>query len=122
MQQQVRRLTAYRHQILYPTELPTFRLVVDFGPLVEALNLTGDYCLVHWQARPRGERRWGVFSCEGEEHRYQGCWGYRSDLPCQGFQLNESGVAVVPTAVLVYRDAVVRMGQQFAEIVRPWTI
>jgi hypothetical protein len=92
MQQQVRRLTAYRHQILYPVEMPSFRLVVDFGPLVEALNLTGDYCLVHWQARPRGERRWGVFSCEGGEHRYQGCWDYRSELPCQGFQLNESGL------------------------------
>lgn len=36
-------------------------LLLNFNPLIATFNLTGAFCLIHWQARPKGLRRWGVY-------------------------------------------------------------
>jgi hypothetical protein len=100
LKQKIRKLSDTRFQIIY-RELPKFKLFVDFRPLIESLGLTEDFCLVHWQARPRGERRWGIFDGKG----YRGFESYRSELPCEGMQLDERLQTTVPTAVLCYRNA-----------------
>lgn len=37
------------------------KIHLDFNPLLESYQLEGEYCLLHWQARPRGLRRWGIY-------------------------------------------------------------
>jgi len=99
--------------ILTYSELPKFRLVMDFGPLWAAVDPTGPCCLVHWQAKPRGERRWGIF--DGET--YRSFESYRSELPGEGLQLDENEIRTVPTAVICYRNARVIDQGKTAEIV-----
>lgn len=114
LEQQIKRLSDYRYSIFYKQDLG--RLIVDFEPLVKALELSADYALVHWQARPRGQRRWGIFS---REAGYQSFQGYQADeLACRGFQLDESQALTVPTAVIVYRGVQVLDKGDFAEVVR----
>lgn len=33
-------------------------LVLDFNPIIETFDLSGHYCLVHFQARPKPLRTW----------------------------------------------------------------
>lgn len=110
--QKIRQIGEFRFMLTYP-DLPEFKLLVDFRPLWEALAPAGPCCLVHWQAKPRGQRRWGIF--DGET--YRSFESYRSELPCEGMQLNESEVITVPTAVLCYRGARVIDHGVTAEIV-----
>lgn len=98
--QTIRKISDYRFLLTYKS-LRDFRLLMDFRPLWEAVNPTGPCCLVHWQAKPRGQRRWGIF--DGES--YRSFEGYSSELPCEGLQLDEQQVLTVPTAVLCYRKA-----------------
>lgn len=97
--QTIRKLSDFRVILTYP-EIPTFKLVMDFGPLVEHLGPTGPYCLLHWQAAPKGERRWGVF--DGDS--YRSFAGYTSGCACKGVQLDEAEVKTKPTAVIYYPE------------------
>jgi hypothetical protein len=40
---------------------PEQALNLDFNPIVSFFQLEGEFCLLHWQARPRGLRRWGIY-------------------------------------------------------------
>jgi hypothetical protein len=110
--QTIRKLSDFRVILTY-ADLPTFKLVMDFRPLWELVNPTGPCCLVHWQAKPRGQRRWGIF----DGTTYRSFEGYSSELPGEGLQLDENQVLTVPTAVLCYRNARVIDHGRTAEIV-----
>ena len=110
--QTIRKISDFRVVLTY-SELPKFKLVMDFKPLWELVTPDGPCCLVHWQAKPRGERRWGIF--DGQIYRsYE---GYSSELPVEGVQVDENQVLTVPTAVLCYRNARVIDHGKTAEIV-----
>jgi hypothetical protein len=48
-------------------------ITLDFNPLIKRFNLAQypTYTLIHWQARPRGLRRWGCYC--GKSDQYYGC-------------------------------------------------
>jgi hypothetical protein len=103
----VRKLSPYRFTLTYPDD-PEFVLRMNFQPIVDGFSLTGNYSLLHWQAKPKGLRRWGCFSMRDGETQYQafqevslGEFGY-----FRGIQVNENLVRTVPTAVLWLPNAV----------------
>ncbi len=36
-------------------------LMLNFNPVISKFELKGDFYLIHWQARPKGYREWGIY-------------------------------------------------------------
>jgi hypothetical protein len=85
-------------------------LKLNFDVLIEYFGLTGDFVLLHWQARPKFVRRWGIY-CHRSD-RYHSC-DYNQLLIgatlIEPLQIDESLFKTVPTAVLYmpYTEVVV---------------
>jgi hypothetical protein len=46
-------------------------IILDFNPILQQFNLDNlyrDYCLLHWQSRPFGLRRWGIYHRTEDEY------------------------------------------------------
>ena len=43
-------------------------LTLDFAPLIKEHNLSGNYFLIHFQAKPKIHRQWGIYS--GKDDSY----------------------------------------------------
>lgn len=87
--------------------LPGFELKMDFNPIIDRFHLTGDFCLVHWQAKPFGLRRWGAYDA-GKDKYYPFTWnGALCSTPPTFLQIDEELVKSVPTAVLLFPNTTV---------------
>lgn len=85
-------------------------LDLNFKPLYEAvgkhMHLIGQTAMVHWQARPKGKRRWGIFvRSDGRDRTYY----YVADsVQLEGkvrtVQLNEANTDSLPSAVLLMEN------------------
>jgi len=100
----VRRLTDYRYRLEYP-DLAGFGLIVNFEPLVQAGGLQGDFCIIHWQGKPFGRRRWGVFHQRGSVADYQPMRVLDILGKTYSLQLNEREFPNLPSAVLIAENA-----------------
>lgn len=86
--------------------LPNSSILMDFNPLIEQFKLKGNYALFHWQAKPFGLRRWGLYF---SPHDYYYPFDY-NDLEINErvnltfLQLDETRWGVKPTAVLLVED------------------
>jgi hypothetical protein len=80
-------------------------LKLNFDVLIEYFGLTGDFTLLHWQARPKFVRRWGIYCHKSD--RYHSC-DYNQLLIAatliEPLQIDESLFKTVPTAVLYMPD------------------
>lgn len=91
-------------------EKPNEPLTLDFNPIIFKFNLEGKYLLIHWQARPKGLRKWGFYDSLSDSY-YSPDFCHNIDLPLsQGrlLQLLESDYKTVPTAVIYLPDFSVR--------------
>ncbi|MDF0553868.1 hypothetical protein [Kamptonema sp. UHCC 0994] len=89
-------------KLLYP-HLPEFELNMNFAPLIERFNLRGKFCLLHWQAKPFGLRRWGIY--DGEKDSYCSTAWQSLEIKAgkiQCLQVDENIIKSVPTAVLYF--------------------
>lgn len=43
-------------------------LLLDFNPLIDQFDLKGDFYIIHWQARPKGHREWGIYSIKDDTY------------------------------------------------------
>lgn len=83
-------------------EVPDSRLKLNFDVIIDHFKLTGQFCLMHWQAKPKYLRRWGIYdsvsdryhSLEHDKIRFS------EGIDMQTLQLDESLVSTVPTAVI----------------------
>lgn len=41
--------------------IPNSLITLDFNPIIKAANLVKNFAICHYQARPKGLRRWGIF-------------------------------------------------------------
>lgn len=87
------------------TEVPNDVLTMTFNDLIGQFKLTGSYCLLHWQAKPVGLRKWGVYDSTTDQ--YHSCdW---DKLVIQSnpriLQIDERRFTTKPTAVLLFSDA-----------------
>ncbi len=79
-------------------------LELDFQPLIEEFKLEGDFILIHWQARPKGHRQWGIYSSRDDSYRST------SELAInwasvKSLQLDDVTAKTIPSAVLYCPDS-----------------
>lgn len=105
-----------RHKILRPDpQTPNFKLIwdntensliyLDFAPLMREVNhQIGDkFAFLHWQARPKGLRRWGVY--DGFTNNYYSCDADKIEIDKvehKLIQIDENVIRTLPTAVIYY--------------------
>jgi len=83
-------------------------LKLNFDVLIDYFQLTGSFCLLHWQARPKYLRRWGIYCSQFDQ--YYSCDYDKVIFPdsyqLQLLQINERTTHRVPTAVILIPDSV----------------
>ena len=83
-------------------ELPDFKLQMDFNPICDRFHLRGQFCLLHWQAKPFGERRWGVYDAGADNYVSLKFDEIEIKAVPQCLQIDENIIKTVPTAVLYF--------------------
>lgn len=73
-------------------------LDLDFNPLIKEFNLSGNYSLLHWQARPKGYRQWGIYSSKDDSYRSVAKLKINNATLCS-LQLDDKTATTVPSAV-----------------------
>ena len=63
----VNKISKAKFKVATPHVLDS-ELLLDFNPVIEKFKLTGDYYLIHWQARPKGYREWGVYDSANDTY------------------------------------------------------
>ncbi|MEY2832268.1 MAG: hypothetical protein RLZZ574_1526, partial [Cyanobacteriota bacterium] len=78
--------------------IPKSELELDFNPIISQFELTGNYYLIHWQARPKGYREWGVYRAVDDSYhslpKIPTVYGGWSSL-----QLDDATTVTLPSAV-----------------------
>ena len=109
---QIIRKTGFRTYQLFWEEKPDEILNLDFNPLVNQFRLNDDKCvLVHWQAKPKGLRRYGVYDVLKDQ--YYGVDYDKLSLAytkCIPIQIDETAFKTIPTAVLLYKEVSAHVG------------
>lgn len=85
---------------------------IDFNPIIQELNLVDNFAICHYQARPKGLRRWGLLY-KGE---YFSLDKIVSKIPYTTALLDEKAIALPPNAVIVHTDCKVLITDTLAEI------
>lgn len=80
--------------------VPNSELVINFNPIISAHNLQGAYCLIHWQAKPKGLRTWGVYDSEKDMYFSIGAFSVDGAVVLSILDVSERTVKTVPTAVI----------------------
>lgn len=83
-------------------DLPNSELQLDFNPIIEQFKLSGNYYLIHWQARPKGHREYGIYTSVDDSYRstdniptsYGG-------MAC--YQLDDKTANTIPSAVICFK-------------------
>lgn len=118
MRQKVIKLGERQFKVFWE-QYETQALRLDFRPLVTQLNINSPTVFLHWQGRPFGLRRWGVYCWESDQ--YYGVDHDKltlGDLPAITYQIPEKQFKTLPTAVLVYRNCVVQSKEHNIQLVR----
>lgn len=87
--------------LTYPT-IADFNLQMNFNPIVERFRLRGKFCLLHWQAKPFGERRWGIYDAGADSYTSLKYCELQLRVIPQLLQVDETAIKSVPTAVLYF--------------------
>ena len=87
-------------------------ITLDFNPIIKAANLVKNFAICHYQARPKGLRRWGIFY-EGD---YFSVEKISSALPYESICLDESDLIYPPNAVIVHRNCQLVFNQSEATL------
>ena len=82
------------------------KLTLDFNPIIEQFKLhegRSDYKLIHWQAKPKGDRQWGVYDRASDSYSC-GVW---DDLPtfyggARLLMLDDATATTIPSAVVYH--------------------
>ena len=93
------------------------KIVIDFEPIIDYFQLSGDFVLIHWQSRPFGLRRWGAY--DSFSHNY---YPFDYDkinlnfIPIKLLQRPEIPNVLPPSAVILFSDCRLIIKEDFLEI------
>ena len=87
---------------------PTLKITVDFLPLIKQFQLSNNFVLAHWQARPKGLRRWGFY--DGFSDNYYGVDYDKIEVEalCDStrfLQMDEIKLNHPPSAVILFNNS-----------------
>lgn len=80
-------------------------LLLDFNPIIKHFKLSGRFKLIHWQARPKGYREFGIYDFESDSYRsleISESIGYGS---IELLQLDDTTANTIPSAVICHRGS-----------------
>jgi hypothetical protein len=80
-------------------------LMLDFQPIIDEFQLTGDFKLIHWQARPKGHREFGIYSSVDDSYKSIDNVSKAGYGSLQLLQLNDAEDNALPSAVIVHRGS-----------------
>ena len=88
--------------------LPESKLIINFTPIIKHFNLQNHFVLAHWQSRPKGLRRWGLY--DGISDNYYGAdWDkIQTENPCNPLkflQIDETKLTYPPSAVVLFNHS-----------------
>jgi hypothetical protein len=83
------------------TGLKDGQLILNFNPLIEKFKLTGNYQLIHWQARPKDYREWGIYNSFDDS--YTSISGFTMQGTFESLQIPDEQAGSIPTAVILLR-------------------
>ncbi len=89
--------------LTYPS-MPEFSLEMNFNPIIDLFRLRGQFCILHWQAKPFGERRWGVYDAGADRYTSLKYCELELRVIPHLLQVDETIVKTVPTAVLHFPE------------------
>lgn len=92
--------------------LPDSLITLDFNPIIKAANLVKNFAICHYQARPKGLRRWGIFY----EEDYFSVEKVTSSIPYETIWLDESSLTFPPNAVLIHQNCQLVFNQSEATL------
>ena len=78
-------------------------LELDFNPVIEEFKLEGNYTLIHWQARPKGYREWGIYSSADDSYRSVAELTINF-ATVKSLQLDDATAKSIPSAVLYCQE------------------
>ena len=78
-------------------------LELDFQPIIDHFKLEGNFILLHWQARPKGHREWGIYSSRDDSYRSIAEVKFNS-VWLKSLQLDDATAKTIPSAVLYGDD------------------
>lgn len=79
-------------------------LFLNFNPIIQQYNLTGQYVLLHWQAKPKNLRTWGVYDSVTDTYHSIGSDEVKPFIAeVDILDVPETLIKTVPTAVLLFR-------------------
>ncbi|MDJ0904165.1 MAG: hypothetical protein QNJ55_35815 [Xenococcus sp. MO_188.B8] len=78
-------------------------LELDFQPVIDEFGLDGDFILIHWQARPKGHREWGIYSSRGDSYRSTKELAINL-ASVKSLQLDDATAKTIPSAVLYVQE------------------
>lgn len=87
-------------------EVPNEKLTINFKNVIEQHNLKGKYCLLHWQAKPKGYRKWGIYSSLLQEYYSIKANEVRFNTVGRLIEVDENNYSEVPTAVVLFSNSV----------------
>jgi hypothetical protein len=92
--------------------LPDSLITLDFNPVIKEGKLIKDFAICHYQARPKGLRKWGIFY----EENYFSVKKINSAIPYESILLDESDLVYPPNAVLIHRNCQLVLNQSEATL------
>ncbi len=97
----IQKLGVARFKVSTPNAVGS-ELELDFNPIIKEFKLSGNYTLIHWQARPKGERQWGIYSSADDRYRSVSELSQFAGF-IRSLQLDDRTATTIPSAVL-YSD------------------
>lgn len=94
----ITKLSKARFKVLTPN-VEKGQLILNFNPLIEQFNLTGNYQLVHWQAMPKKYREWGIYSSVNDSYQSLAFFEFSGNF--KTLQIHDTQASSIPTAVLL---------------------
>ena len=78
------------------------KLLLDFNPVIKQFKLAGNYFLIHWQARPKGYREWGVYNSVNDTYTsmFQLPKAFGS---MEYLMLDDKSANSIPSAVILFK-------------------
>ena len=89
-------------------EVEDSKLLLDFEPIIKEFNLnTQPFVLEHWQAKPHGLRKWGLYCASSDNYYSVDADSIRTgfNLKIAKLQIDEKIHQTRPTAVVHYGNA-----------------
>ena len=76
-----------------------FQLILNFNPIIERFKLSGNFQLIHWQARPKGYRQWGIYNSLDDS--YTSIDNFQITGNFKSLQIPDSEARSIPSAVIL---------------------